>query len=270
MSDVVRIDPMQQAKLLAESTLVPDVYRGKPANVYLVLSLGDALGIKPVTALSSIAVVKGRPTMSAELMRALVQQHGHRFRIEASTATEAVIICARKEWPEDTSVFTFTMEDAQLAGLSGSETYKKHPKAMLLARATTMACRAMFADVIQGISYTPDELEPTTAQKVQDAMPDVWVTPEPKAIEPEAVVEAPAVEQESFLVEPTKEEVELAEAKATAANAMQKAGFKTPAQMFTFMSGVVGFDVTKENVTLLDAQHYEDVTAAVITMIAEG
>jgi hypothetical protein len=269
MSDLVRIDPMKQAELLAASTLVPDAFRGKPANVYLALMFGEALGIHAATALSSIVVVKGKPTMSAELMRALVQQHGHRFRIESSTATEAVVICARKEWPEDTSTFTFTMEDAQLAGLAGSDTYKKHPKSMLLARVTTMACRAMFADVIAGISYTPDELEPTIAQKVQPA--DVWVTPAPApAIEMEQQEPIPAVEQEAFLVEPTAAEVSLAEAKANAANAMKQIGFKTPAQMFTFMGEVVGFTITKENVTFLDEDHYREITASAIKQIAEA
>ena len=66
---------------------------------------------------------------------------------------------------------TFTIEDARQAKLvkpdGGWATY---PKAMLLARATSQLCRSLFADVISGISYTPEELysieEPTPAVDV--------------------------------------------------------------------------------------------------------
>jgi hypothetical protein len=160
MSELQIIDPkQQQAKLLAASDLVPDAYRGKPANVYLAILTGEALGIHPVTALASIQVIKGKPTMSAELMRGLVQQKGHRFRIDEASNREARVTVARKEWPEDTSTFSFTMEDAARAGLDKSDTYRKFPQAMLLARVTTQACRAVFADVLAGVSYDPTELE---------------------------------------------------------------------------------------------------------------
>jgi hypothetical protein len=150
---------IRYAKALAASSLLPDNFRDKPANVLLVLELGRSLGIEPITALSSISVVKGRPTMSAELMRALIARAGHHFRILVSSPTVCTIAAARREHPDEPSTFDYTLEDAQLAGLAGSDNYRKHPKAMLLARCTTMTARAVFADVIAGISYTPDELD---------------------------------------------------------------------------------------------------------------
>lgn len=155
---------IRYAKALAASSLLPDNFRDKPANVLLVLELGRSLGIEPITALSSISVVKGRPTMSAELMRALIARAGHHFRILVSSPTVCTIAAARREHPDEPSTFDYTLEDAQLAGLAGSENYRKHPKAMLLARCTTMTARAVFADVIAGISYTPDELDEPVAE----------------------------------------------------------------------------------------------------------
>lgn len=176
------------AEQLAKASMLPDHLRDKPANVLLVLELGRSLGIEPITALSSISVVKGRPTMSAELMRALIQRAGHRFRIRISTATHCHIEAARREYPDDTSDFTYSLEDAQLAGLAGSETYKKHPKAMLLARCTTMTARAVFADVIAGISYTPDELDEPVAPA------RVYTSTDP-AVEPIDVTDAVIVDE---------------------------------------------------------------------------
>jgi hypothetical protein len=159
------------AKALAAASLLPDHYRGNPANVLLALEYGRSLGIEPITALNAIAVVKGKPTMSAELMRALVFRAGHRFRIVSSTPDACEIAVARHEHPADVSTFAYTIDDAKRAGLTTSDRYQKHPRAMLLARATSAACRAVFPDVIAGISYTPDELDdlPAAATVVERA-----------------------------------------------------------------------------------------------------
>lgn len=180
---------IRYAKALAASSLLPDHFRDKPANVLLVLELGRSLGIEPITALSSISVVKGRPTMSAELMRALIARAGHHFRILVSSPTVCTIAAARREHPDEPSTFDYTLEDAQLAGLAGSENYRKHPKAMLLARCTTMTARAVFADVIGGISYTPDELDgiPTKAARVN--------TSTDPAVEPIDITDAVLVDE---------------------------------------------------------------------------
>jgi hypothetical protein len=149
---------MTYAKALAASDLLPPAYRGKPANVLVALALGDALGLPPTAALYGINVIQGKPTLSAESMRAVVLAHGHRFDVAAFEPGIATVKCARRERPEDVSSFSFTLEDARQAGLVGGN-YDKYPKAMLLARATSQACRAVFPDVLAGVSYTPDELD---------------------------------------------------------------------------------------------------------------
>lgn len=179
---------IRYAKALAASSLLPDNFRDKPANVLLVLELGRSLGIEPITALSSISVVKGRPTMSAELMRALIARAGHHFRILVSSPTVCTIAAARREHPDEPSTFDYTLEDAQLAGLAGSDNYRKHPKAMLLARCTTMTARAVFADVIAGINYTPDELDEPVAPA------RVYTSTDP-AVEPIDITDAVLVDE---------------------------------------------------------------------------
>ena len=62
------------AKSLAASSLLPDAYRERPANVLLAIEYGQALGIKPIAALNGINVIKGKPTMSADLMASVVRK----------------------------------------------------------------------------------------------------------------------------------------------------------------------------------------------------
>jgi hypothetical protein len=51
------------------------------------------------------------------------------------------------------------MNDAKLAGLAGSTTYKKYPKDMLWARAVSQLGRRLFADVLMAASYGPEEMQ---------------------------------------------------------------------------------------------------------------
>jgi hypothetical protein len=194
---------MTYSKALSSSDLLPHAYRGKPANVLVALALGEALGIAPTTALYGINVIQGKPTLSAETMRAIVLARGHRFDVVTFTEVEATVACARAERPGDVSTFSFTLEDAKRAGLVGGN-YDKYPKAMLLARATSQACRAIFPDVLAGVSYTPDELDdvpqlaettrPRAVERLSVAdghivagQPDAWQTPADEVIDVEVV-----------------------------------------------------------------------------------
>jgi hypothetical protein len=152
-----------QAKLayadaLSRSDLLPRAYRGKPANVLLAMEYGDLLNIHPITALAQLNIIEGTPTMSAELMRAQVRKEGHRFRILENSDKRAVVEIVTKKDPDKPHVETFTMDDAVTAKLAGKDNWKKWPKAMLLARATSAAVRAACSEVTYGISYTPEEL----------------------------------------------------------------------------------------------------------------
>ena len=157
-TEIALSDQMKKAEVMAASSLLPESYRKQPANLLWAMELADALDVSLAQAINGISVIKGKPTMSAEMMRALVMRAGHRFAVTEFTDESVTVTVARKEWPEDVQQFTFTMADAKHAGLANSDTYRKHPKAMLLARATSAACRAVFPDVVSGMGYTPDEI----------------------------------------------------------------------------------------------------------------
>ena len=209
---VVREDlqtQMKRAELLAQASLMPPSYTKQPANVLVAMEMAETLGITLMQAIQGITVISGKMSMSAEMMRALVLRAGHRFRVEVNTDQETTVLVARREWPDDSQRFTFTIDDAARAGLSGSPTWKKYPKALLLARVTSMACRAVFPDVVQGIGYVPEELETVTPAVSRHAPPTVppspptTVTvatetgPEPVDVDTGEIVDADVVEDVS-------------------------------------------------------------------------
>jgi len=146
------------AQALATAGLLPKAYRDQPGNVLLAMEYGRALGLPVATVLTSVHVIEGRPSMSAELMQALIRRAGHRIRItgDRQQATCAIV---RKDDPDFTYTATFTMDDAKAAKLVKPDgNWVKYPAAMLLARATSACARQACADVLAGVSYVPEEL----------------------------------------------------------------------------------------------------------------
>jgi hypothetical protein len=147
------------AEQIASTDFAPAGLRGKPMAVMAAMLQGHELGIGAMASLSQISVINGKPCMSAQLMRALVQRAGHELWFKSKTNTRVTICGRRKDWPEDRiAEVSWSMDDAKAAGLQGGQNYRKYPRAMLAARATGELCRDNFADVLGGIGYTPEEL----------------------------------------------------------------------------------------------------------------
>jgi len=162
---------MEYAKALATSNLLPQAYQKQPANILVAIEYGEALGLAPMVAIQQISVIQGKPTMSAQLMGALVRQAGHRLRIAVDEKTKSVVAeLTRSDDPDFTFRSVWSMDRAQAAGLSGKGgSWKTYPLAMLKARAITEVCRDGCPEVLAGVAYTPEELEPTSPATVSTA-----------------------------------------------------------------------------------------------------
>lgn len=157
-------DRIEHAKIVAQSSLIPPEYRGKPADIVWAMDIGDALGVPYTQVMQSMVVARGKMTMSADLMGAVVRRAGHKLRLrEDGDSVTATLIRA-----DDTDYeFTVTWDKAkaQAAGLWGSRgPWQQYPRQMLRARAITEVCRQGASDALAGTVYTPEELEAAPAQ----------------------------------------------------------------------------------------------------------
>jgi hypothetical protein len=150
-------DAERRAEVLAKSALLPDALRGKPSDVLVVMITGHELGLKPMQALRGIHVIKGKPSLSADLMVALCKRSEacKYFRLVSSTPKACTYETLRINEPEPTPM-TWTIEMAQAANLTGSDNWKRHPDAMLRARCASALARAVYPDVVGGL-YDEDE-----------------------------------------------------------------------------------------------------------------
>ncbi len=150
----------EQADVLVRSGFLPKAIR-TPEQALAIMQTGKELGLGPMQALRSIHIIEGKPTMSADLIAALVHSRlpGSLLRVTESTDLVCSIEAARPG--REATLFSFSMEDAKRAGLTGKDNWRKFPRAMLRARCITETARAVFADCVLGM-YDPDELGAVT------------------------------------------------------------------------------------------------------------
>lgn len=180
---------MQWAKLASQGDIIPEAYRNKPANILVAVGFGAAMGLSYADSLYRINVIKGKPTMSAELIASQVRKAGHKLRIykdEQHESVKAVII--RKDDPEFEFSAVRDKAWAQKMGLAQKDNYRKQPMTMLTWRAITAVAREACPEALYGVAYSPDEL---------DDMPVVSDHEEPAAqpVEEPAVDPSPSKEQ---------------------------------------------------------------------------
>lgn len=148
---------MRFADVLCRSSVCPQHLRGKPADAAMIILWGAEAGIGPLQAVYGINVIQGNPDASPELMRALIARAGHKLEVTRLDDKGCELRLTRADTGAVVEV-AFLEDDAKRAGLLGKGQWKSYPKAMYLARCTSMLGRAGAADAIAGLSYTHEEV----------------------------------------------------------------------------------------------------------------
>lgn len=157
-------EAMDFANMLSKSNLVPKDYQGNPSNCIIAMQWGLEIGLQPLQAMQSIAVINGRPAIWGDAMLALVRGSGQLEYIhEDPTDDGCTVRLKRKGEPE--AERTFTKEDAKKAGLSGKQgPWTQYPKRMMQLRARAFALRDVFPDVLRGV-FIAEEAQDMPAEK---------------------------------------------------------------------------------------------------------
>ena len=174
------------AKAYVMSGILPERYK-TAESVLTAMQFALELGLKPLTAMRQIAVVKGTPCLFGDLPLSLCYSSGKmegikeslldKNGLEISLANKnltaevyaALCIVKRKGDPEPLEAF-FTMDDAVRAGLTNSPTWKSYPKRMLRYRARSQALKDKFPDALNGISIAEYDHN-TTSEEILNVTP---------------------------------------------------------------------------------------------------
>ena len=159
-------EAMRFADMLAGSSIVPKDYIGKPGNCLVAIQWGMELGLQPMQAMQSIAVINGRPSLWGDAMLALVKAHPA-FEWIKEECDGNVATCTIKRRGEPEVVQSFSLEEAKRAGLTGKQgPWTQYPKRMLQMRARGFALRDAFPDALRGVVSAEEARDTPTERDV--------------------------------------------------------------------------------------------------------
>ncbi|NVZ61230.1 hypothetical protein HX867_03970 [Pseudomonas gingeri] len=173
-------EALKFADYLANSDIVPKDFQRKPANILVAVQWGMELGLQPMQAMQSIAVINGRPSLWGDAVIALVRSSPLCEYVYETDDGETAS-CRVKRVGEDEQTRTFSMTDAQQAGLKGKQgPWAQYPKRMRQMRARSFALRDVFPDVLRGMPMAEEVQDIPTERELNQSLPRK--TEEPKAL----------------------------------------------------------------------------------------
>jgi hypothetical protein len=168
----MQLIPFDQTKLMAQAIAESKLFGIQtPAQALALGLLCQAEGRHPAEAARDYHIINGKPSLKSEAMLARFQQAGG--KVEWHDYTHESVSGTFSHPQGGTLKVSWTIKDAERAGLTGNPTWKKFPRQMLKARCISEAVRGIFPGVLSGL-YAPEE--------VQEFAP-IQTEPEPLAIE---------------------------------------------------------------------------------------
>ena len=165
----------------AHTAMVPKAYQGKPEDAAVAIQWGMEIGLQPLQSLQNIACINGTPSLWGDSLIALVKTSGVCKYISTEWDPEtqtATVSTQRVGEPEESRSYSWT--DAERAGLTGRDTYKRHPQRMITARARSHVLRDVYADLLKGFQVR-EIIEEDQKAREKD-ITDAAHRPKPKQI----------------------------------------------------------------------------------------
>lgn len=166
------------AIMLSKSGVIPNIYKGKPEDIFVAMAMGYQLGFPVEQSLQDIAVINGRPCLWGDGLLSLALNHSECESIDESPILDPkgnlvgyqCTVTRRGHKPHTKQ---FTLQDASVAGLlSRGTVWKAYPERMLQMRARSFAIRDKFADALRGLRVAEIEEEDS---RIIDAQPTITV-----------------------------------------------------------------------------------------------
>lgn len=153
----------RMGKAFYASGMFPDL-KSEAQSIVKVMA-GKELNLPPFASITGIHIVMGKPVIGANLIATMIAKHPtYAYRIVKSTKE----ICEINFYDSKNKIIdndsfigscSFTVQEAQEAGLLGKDIWKKYTSDMLFARAISRGARRYAPGIFGGAAvYTADEM----------------------------------------------------------------------------------------------------------------
>lgn len=165
---------LRMAQMLAQSSLVPQNYQGKPQDCFVAIDMANRMGTSPIFVMQNLYVVKGKPSWAGQACMAFIQGCGRFSNVrlmyigKPGTDERGCFVCATRLCDGaaiDGTVVTIGMAKAE--GWTSNPKWKNMPEQMLGYRAASFFARHHCPDVLMGLQ-TEDEIVDVSSSKVSD------------------------------------------------------------------------------------------------------
>lgn len=174
-------DMMRMAQAVAASNLAPKDIKS-PEAILVAMQHGMELGLSPMQAVQSVAVINGRPVVWGDAALAIVKGHPECEDVietfERGDNDDALLAkCTVQRRGKAPVVRTFSVAQAKKASLWGkSGPWTQYPQRMLQCRARSWALRDAFPDALKGVGIAEEvrDIQPREpAAKVKIVLPEL-------------------------------------------------------------------------------------------------
>jgi hypothetical protein len=156
------------AERYANSSMVPDTYRGKPDNCFVALELASRMDVSPILVMQNLYIVQGKPAWAGQACKALIDGSGKFYNSEyvmtgsLADGTRGCYLQAVNaktgKLVRGTEITLKMAADEGWLNKTGSK-WKTMPEQMLKYRAAAFFARTECPEVLMGFQ---------TAEEVQD------------------------------------------------------------------------------------------------------
>lgn len=229
----------RMAQIISASNMAPKDMKSNE-QITVAIFHGLEIGLKPMQAVQSIAVINGRPCIWGDAALGLVQGSGLLEEIDEKIDGEGdarVAICEVRRAGKDKSIVRkFSVGDAKIAGLWVGNVWKKYPQRMLQMRARSWALRDGFADVMKGLQITEEVRDYQSSERIQavetEAITIDAIENQAAPVVEEKIIDAEVADPKETLVEDAKKAHEKATNKLAACDTIDdvNVAFKLYAQ----------------------------------------
>lgn len=162
------------AKMLAQSTLVPEIYRGNVQNTMIALEMANRIGASPLMVMQNLYIVKGKPSWSSSFIIAALNSCNRfsplRFEMNGDKdeyGCQAWAFDLKTKDKLEGPKVTWAMVKAEgWLGKEGSK-WKTMPELMFRYRAAAFFGRLYAPDILMGM-HTMEEVTDFTTQKEEN------------------------------------------------------------------------------------------------------